>query len=146
MWNIPADLGSWEHVSAHIETELQSNRCPAETSLSIIVAAEEIFANISAYAYQGSDGTVEIITKNEPLNDGRNEYSLTFFDWGTEFNPLNTPEFEKGTLARQKYKSGVRGGFGIHIVKDKADLLSYKYEDGQNVLCFVKSYTPATCQ
>jgi anti-sigma regulatory factor (Ser/Thr protein kinase) len=146
MWNIPAELGAWEQVSAQIETELHNGLCPADIAMSIIVAADEIFANISDYAYQGSDGAVEIMSQIEPLNDERKEYRLTFFDRGNEFNPLDTPEHEKGTLALHKYKSGVQGGFGIHIVKDKADRLSYKYENGQNVLCFVKYFVPTASQ
>ena len=139
-WNIPAGLDSWEQVSAQIESELRENFCPRETVTSIIVAADEIFANISAYAYGGGNGTVEVESRTVPLEHGRYEYSLTFCDSGIRFNPLDAPKYEKGSLARQKYKSGSLGGFGIHIVREKADRLSYEYEDGKNVLCFVKFY------
>ena len=146
MWNISANLCSWEQVSVQIENELRDNLCPAGTAMSIIVAADEIFANISAYAYKGNDGEVEIKTQIEPLNDGRNEFKLTFSDRGIAFNPLDTPVHEKGTLARHKYKSGSQGGFGIHIIRDKADKLSYIHEDEKNVLCFTKFYAPVTSQ
>ena len=146
VWIIPADLGSWEEVSAQMESELRDNRCPAETAVSIIVAADEIFANISSYAYQGGGGLAEIKTRCERLDDGRNEYRLTFSDRGIAFNPCNAPEDEKGTLALQKYKSGIQGGFGIPMIKDKADRLSYQYKNGRNILCFIKYYTPATTE
>ena len=142
MWNIPAQLGAWDQVSNEIENELQKSGCPPETVVSIIAAADEIFANISSYAYQSKDGQVEIKTKNVSLDTIHSEYSLTFADRGAKFNPLDAPTYEKGTLAQRKYKTGIQGGFGIHIVKDKADKLSYKYTDGQNILCFMKFYKP----
>ena len=143
IWNIPANLGSWEHVSAQIEKELQDNKCPFDVAISIMAAADEIIANISSYAYADCDGEVMIKTINKTLHDGRNEYRLIIYDHGVEFNPLNAPKHENGTLANKLYKTGKRGGYGIHIIRNKADKLIYKYKDGKNILCFVKFYIPA---
>ena len=97
----------------------------------IDLAVEEIFVNISHYAYE-SDGDVEIVCKKL----GERKISVAFKDSGIEFNPLEKgdPDFTESVETRRL------GGFGIYLTKKFMDSVSYERQDGKNVLTLVKTF------
>ena len=97
----------------------------------IDLAVEEIFVNISHYAYE-SDGDVEIVCKKL----GERKISVAFKDSGIEFNPLEKgdPDFTESVETRRL------GGFGIYLTKKFMDSVSYERQDGKNILTLVKTF------
>ena len=97
----------------------------------IDLAVEEMFVNISHYAYE-SDGDVEIVCKKL----GERKISVAFKDSGIEFNPLEKgdPDFTESVETRRL------GGFGIYLTKKFMDSVSYERQDGKNVLTLVKTF------
>lgn len=89
------------------------------------MCAEEIFANITFYAYPEKDGDIEVEFKN--LN---NTITLKFKDYGIEYNPLEKPDPDI-TLPPEKRRIG---GLGIFMVKNMTDNISYKRENNTNIL------------
>ena len=109
---------------------------PANLSLECLnkidLVAEEIFVNISHYAYDGGAGDAQI--ECELYEPGK--FRLSFIDWGKEFNPLEQEEPDL-TLSIEERRLG---GFGIFLTKKFMDGVSYKRQDGKNILTLVKTF------
>ena len=94
----------------------------------INTALEEVFVNVSKYAYKG-DGAVEISLAND--NDS---IRVVFRDAGKPFNPLDKPD-PKITANSDEREVG---GLGIYMAKNIMDEVLYEYVDGHNVLTLIK--------
>ena len=105
-----------------------------EEANKIDLAIEEIFVNISHYAYKelGGSGDVEIVCQKL----GERKISVAFKDSGIEFNPLakGDPDFTESAETRKL------GGFGIYLTKKFMDSVSYERQDGKNILTLVKTF------
>ncbi|MBQ7619351.1 MAG: ATP-binding protein, partial [Treponema sp.] len=64
------------------------------------------------------------------------KFRLSFIDWGKEFNPLEQEEPDL-TLSIEERRLG---GFGIFLTKKFMDSVSYKRQDGKNILTLVKTF------
>jgi len=125
-----SDFDSWENVCDEISEYLEADNCERKKILSFMVAAEEIFVNISAYAYPDAKG--QVIIRLEKNN--QNTVWLEFWDSGKEFNPLKV---ETPDLAAESNKRRI-GGLGIHIARQKTDEMRYEYKDNKNHLTLIK--------
>ena len=114
-----------EQVMAFIDGQLNAHNCSAKSQTQFDIAVDELFTNIASYAYGYATG--EAVIEIE-FPDGFAE--ITFRDWGTPYNPLTRPDPDV-TLPAEKRDIG---GLGIYMVKKSMDAISYRHEDGQNVL------------
>ena len=87
--------------------------------------SEELYTNISSYAYPDNDGTLEITFKK----DG-DSVTMQFIDNGIQFNPLEKPDPNTTDFPPDR----AVGGFGIFIVKNYAEKIEYEYKDNKNIL------------
>lgn len=114
-------------VIGFINDELEKYNCSEKTKMKINIAAEEIFVNISNYAYDEKTGKAEIdiYFTNDP-----DTVHITFSDNGKKYDPLshNDPDI---TLSAEERSIG---GLGIYIVKKIMDNVEYEYKDGKNIL------------
>jgi serine/threonine-protein kinase RsbW len=88
---------------------------------------EEIFMNIARHSYpQGAPGAVNVTYSVS----GAAELVVEFSDQGVEFNPLvlSAPDLAADLAERRA------GGLGVFLVKEFADSLSYRREQGWNRL------------
>ncbi len=118
-------------VIAFTEECLESFDCSMKTSIAICVAVEEIFVNIASYAYGEGEGEATLcfgFDENERL------MTLEVSDEGTPFNPLERAEPDITLSAADRDI----GGLGIFITKKTMDTVSYKYENGKNILTMTK--------
>lgn len=123
--NLPVVLG-------FIDRKLEAAGCPLKTQMQIDVAAEEIFVNIAHYAYKPDKGRakVRVEVTDDPLR-----VAITFIDHGKPYDPL-AKEDPDVTLSAEERQVG---GLGIFLVKNTMDDLSYKYENGSNILTLKKN-------
>lgn len=129
MWEleIEAKTQYLEQVRAFVDGHLEMQGCPMKAKMQIDMAVEEIFVNISQYAYTPKTGKVTIrmeMTK-EPLS-----VVLTFLDNGIPYNPLAKADPDVTLPAREREI----GGLGIYMVKNIMDDVAYAYQDGRNIL------------
>ncbi len=91
------------------------------------IITEEIFINISSYAYKPdqSNQNVTLCLEFSP-----NELIITFEDNGTPYNPLKNKDPDISLPVEQRPV----GGLGIFMVKHIADSIDYKYDNGKNIL------------
>ena len=67
----------------------------------------------------------------EPATD---ELKKTFKDGGMEFDPLKRQDPDINAPLEQRQI----GGLGIYLCKEMMDSVSYRYENGSNILTMVK--------
>ncbi len=114
-----------------VNSHLARAGCEARVMTQIDVAAEEIFVNISSYAYHPETGhaQIQVEIRENPLTA-----VLRFSDGGKPYDPLERPAPNLKLPLRERKK----GGLGIYIVNQSMDTAAYEYRDGQNVLTVMK--------
>lgn len=129
MWELEIDARTeyLEQVLTFVDEHLEMHGCPAKAKMQIDIAVEEIFINISHYAYNPEIGkaTVRVEIMKEPLS-----VVLTFLDQGIPYDPLAKADPDV-TLSAQEREIG---GLGIYMVKKSMDEVEYAYQDGRNIL------------
>ena len=118
-----------EQVMAFVDGELEARECPIKAQTQLDIAVDELFSNIAHYAYGEETGDA-LIRMEFP--DGSVE--ITFLDRGIPYDPLARPDPDV-TLSAEDRRIG---GLGIYMVKKSMDSVSYRYEDGQNILTICK--------
>ena len=128
---VGADVKNLEAVTAFVDECLEQFDCPLRAQMQLDVAVDELFSNIAYYAYQPGTGmaTVRVEISEEPALA-----TLTFIDGGTPYDPLSRSDPDTTLSAEERQI----GGLGIFMVKKSMDAVSYKYEDGKNVLTIQK--------
>ncbi len=129
---IDAKIENISVVTDFVNAELEALGCPMRAQMQIDVAVDELFGNISNYAYHPSVGTatvrVEVI--KDPLS-----VVITFIDGGVPYDPLAKADPNVALLAEEREI----GGLGIFLVKKTMDDISYEYKDGKNILKIKKN-------
>ena len=131
--------GGFYHDELHLEADVHNltkiqeaiEQIPGieqQMRLDIQLMAEEIFVNLCNYAYDGTQGMVDVkLNVSECVE-------ITFSDSGTRFNPirnlLNIDEYDHEHTV---------GGLGRFITFNLADDYRYAYTDGKNVLTLIKN-------
>ena len=96
-----------------------------ELSNKLDMCAEEIYANVTFYAYPEKKGTIET-----RISRDKDSLTVKFIDEGLEYNPLekDDPDITLPPEERQP------GGLGIFMVKQMTSGIAYERTDGQNIL------------
>lgn len=128
---IPARLEELDGVLEFIDNELSCYDCPQKPRIQLAIAVEEIFVNISHYAYHPVEGKATICCQvtEEPLS-----VTVQFMDGGKPYNPLERSD-PNTTLSAEERDIG---GLGIFMVKKSMDSIDYSYSNGKNILTIKK--------
>ena len=102
-----------------------------ELRFKIELSIEEAVENVVQYAYEGGIGWLEAGTK---LDDKTLVLTIELRDAGVPFNPLEKDDPDITLSADERPV----GGLGIFLCKNMMDSISYRYEDGNNVLVMKK--------
>ena len=132
--NLEATLENIPQVTEFVDRELELLNCPMKAQMQIDVAIDELFSNISRYAYDPSTGpaTVRVEVEQEPLS-----VIVTFIDHGKPYDPLAKKDPDISLPAEDR----PIGGLGVFLVKKTMDDVSYEYKDGRNILRIKKHLT-----
>ncbi len=130
---IEASVPNLDQVLAFVDEKLEAGGCPMRTVMQINVAVEEIFVNISSYAYAPGSGEAVI---GVSCDGEKREATVELRDSGVPFDPLAKPDPDV-TLSAEEREIG---GLGIFMVKKSMDSVEYAYRDGQNTLRLTKRY------
>lgn len=126
-----ADKNELHNIQQFADKELEKNNCDKETIMKINLVIEEIFINISNYAYKDVSGECILTIKFED----ENKVIFIFEDNGIPFNPLKKPNPDI-TLSPENRNIG---GLGIYISKSIMDDVEYKFENNKNKLIVTKT-------
>lgn len=119
-----------EKIDAFLENKLAG--MPPKTISDVLVVTDEIFANISNYAYDGAGKVTVEVNWNDHFLE------LRFIDWGKPFNPLESQEPDINASLEDR----PIGGLGLFIVKKMTNGQFYEYKEGANVLTVWKTVNP----
>ena len=128
---LTAVIENLDTVNGFIRNKLEALGAQRNVLMQIRLAVEEIFVNISSYAYDPSVGPAEV--RCEVLEDPL-RVVIQFLDGGKPFDPLakeDADTSEDALMARD-------GGLGILLVKETMDDVKYEYKNGKNVLTILK--------
>lgn len=128
---IPAAVENLGQVLAFVDEQLAG--CPPDILLQIDIAVEEIYVNIAHYAYPSGAGDATIrcaVSRTSPP-----KATIELVDGGIPYDPLSRKDPDITLDAEERQI----GGLGIFMVKDMMDHVSYRREDGKNVLTMKKT-------
>lgn len=126
---IEAKKENLSKVISFCEDFLVSEFNPDYRNNLLLVAVEEIFTNISSYAFGNKTGYAEI----ELLRTDENKIRASFKDNSCPFNPI---EFKSDKRAKDNIDNLVPGGLGLYIVKNSMTNLKYEYNGDCNIFSF----------
>ena len=128
---VPARIDLLPSVLEFIEGGMAEAGVSGRDQNSVAVAAEEIFVNITNYAYPSGEGDVTV-----QMDAKRNKIILEFIDSGIPFDPLHNVDPDTSLQAGDREI----GGLGIYMVKKMMDEVEYRYVEGHNVLALRKNF------
>ena len=116
-----------------IEFLMSSPDIPEDEALrfKIRLSIEEAVDNVVRYAYDGGIGWLEVGTR---IDNDAPILTIELRDAGTPFNPLDRDDPDITLSAEDRQI----GGLGIFLCKTLMDSISYRYEDGNNILTMTK--------
>lgn len=116
-----------------IEFLMSSPDMPSDDALcfKLRLSIEEAVENVVRYAYNGGIGWLEAGTS---LDQDKLLLTIELRDAGVPFNPLEKEDPDITLSAEEREV----GGLGIFLCKKMMDSLSYRYEDGNNILTMTK--------
>lgn len=119
-------------VTDFVNEQLEALDCPMKAQMQIDIAIDELFGNIAHYAYNPDVGeaTVRVEVIDEPLS-----VVITFIDGGVPYDPLAAADPDITLSAEER----AIGGLGIFMVRKSMDDVSYRYENGRNILSIRKN-------
>lgn len=130
---IEATVENLQTVIDFVTERLEARDCPMKTSMQMELVIEEIFVNVSSYAYAPASGDVTICLD---FTENPSSVEITFIDGGKPYNPLERDDPDT-TLDIDERDIG---GLGIFLVKKNVDEISYEYAEGKNILRMKKFF------
>ena len=129
---IPATTERLDEVLTFVDSVLDENQCDMAAKLQIDIAVEELFVNIAHYAYHPEEGPAEIKCTADKETGS---VTIEFRDRGVPYNPLEKDDPDITLSADERDI----GGLGIFMVKSSMDNVTYRHEDGMNILTIEKN-------
>lgn len=126
-----ASIDRLPEVLDFVEEEMNKAGCPMKVIMQVNIALEEIFVNVAHYAYPDGVGPARV-----GIEAGDGKVKIRIEDSGIPFDPLERSDPDVTLSAEDRDI----GGLGIFMVKQSMDEVTYSYENGKNVLTFVKYY------
>ena len=125
------DIQQIPQLADFVETIAGEKNLDQSMAMSINLALEEAVTNVIEYAYpEGADGLVDI---EAILREKTLDFIIT--DSGKPFDPTARPDVDTSASLNDR----PIGGLGIHLVKRIMDSVSYRREDGKNILTMIKN-------
>ena len=131
-FTIEAKVNNLGQVTSFVSEQLEQMDCPPAVQMQIELAVDEIFTNISMYAYAPGTGNVTVKVDS----DKPKMITLIFIDKGVPYDPLKKEDPDTTLPASERQI----GGLGIFLVKKTMDDMAYEYRDGQNILTLIKHF------
>ena len=126
---VPAKLEGMDVILSFVSLLLDTNGCSPKARTQLRMAVEELYVNVTLYAYPSKDGWAEI---RGSVENGTATFRL--IDGGTPFDPLAKADPDTMLSGEEREI----GGLGIFMVKTMVDEVEYEYRDGCNRLTLRK--------
>lgn len=130
---VDATIENIPSVTDFVNKKLEVLNCPLKAMTQIDIAIDELFGNISNYAYTPEIGpaTVRVEVEKDPV-----AVIITFIDGGRQFDPASRDNPDLSVPAAERRI----GGLGLYLVRKTMDEITYEYRNGKNILRIRKSF------
>ncbi len=130
---VPANKEEFEKIKLWLTSFLDQLDIQGKPRKQIFIVTDEIFTNISSYAYCEKNGVGDAaITFN--YSEAEKAITLVFSDSGIKYNPLSQ---EPPDIVKRIQEMTV-GGLGIFMVRKMVTSIDYEYKDNHNILTLKK--------
>ena len=120
---------SLEAIYAFIREVLAAHRIDPEAAFDLDLIAEELFTNMVKYGRGGRADVAIGLEWDPPV------FTLRLTDFEVDrFDPTSAPELDT-TRPIQERRAG---GLGIHLVRQIADHIEYRHENGDSTIVITK--------
>jgi len=126
---IDANVEKIPEISALLGEEMETLGFGSEIILDTQLAVEEAITNIIKHGYKKPGGEIIVSSRISP-----ERIEVQIMDTAPRFNPLSVPEPELDSTIEDRNI----GGLGIFLIRQVMDEVSYRYEDGKNILSLTK--------
>lgn len=128
---IRAKTENLEKVQEFVREELKRCNVSARSRMKVDLVVEELFVNISSYAYPSGEGDATVQVE---VDVPAKSVSITFIDSGIPYNPVEKEDPDITLSAEER----TLGGLGIFLAKQSTNEMKYQYEDNKNILTITK--------
>ena len=126
---IGSDIAEIPEISARLEAGMQRYGFRAEDILDTQLAVEEAVTNVIFHGYRKTGGKIGVTCR---ISSSRVEVQIA--DSAPRFDPLSIPEPELDASIEDRKV----GGLGVYLIRRVMDEISYRYENGKNILVLIK--------
>jgi serine/threonine-protein kinase RsbW len=112
-----------------LDQAMQAYGFSEEEILDTQLAVEEAITNVIVHGYAKGPGTIVI-----SCHTTRGIAEIQIEDSAPPFNPLSIPEPNISAEIEERQI----GGLGVFLIRQVMDEISYRYENGKNILVLVK--------
>jgi serine/threonine-protein kinase RsbW len=126
---IGSDIAEIPGVSARLGEGMGGCGFSPEEVLDTQLAVEEVITNIIVHGYRGPGSEIHLSG-----HFTSNHIEIRITDSAPRFDPLSMPEPDLDADIDERRI----GGLGIYLVRQVMDTVSYRYENGKNVLTMEK--------
>jgi anti-sigma regulatory factor (Ser/Thr protein kinase) len=126
--HLPAEMSSLARFTEFAHEGARAAGLPESAAFKLDLILEEILVNIFRYAYSSGAGEASVGYAVAAPNCLR----IDVCDRGPAFNPLD----RAAPVLDASIEDRPIGGLGIFLVQSMAAAVSYRREDGQNILSF----------
>ncbi|HVP95964.1 ATP-binding protein [Methanoregula sp.] len=126
---IPARLDAVPGLSLEIERFMHEAGFSDSQVLDMQLAIEESVTNSIRHGYRGHSGQITIHCEIVPEN-----MTVIITDDAPAFDPLVMPDPDV-TSSLEERKAG---GLGIYLIRRVTDAVTYRYDQGKNILTLIK--------
>jgi serine/threonine-protein kinase RsbW len=130
--NIGSDFEEIPKVSTLLDEGMHMYGFGSEEILDTQLAVEEAITNVINHGYKKPGGEIIVSCRISP-----DCIKVQITDAAPRFDPLSVPEPELDSTLEDR---GV-GGLGVFLIRRVMDEISYRYENGKNILVLIKRRT-----
>ena len=129
---VKASLAHLEKLVDFVISLARRHGVPEEKVADLHLAVDEACTNVIRYAYPpGREGDLEVSCR-----PAAGRFTVAIRDWGKPFDPLSVPPPDLSLDLDRRPE----GGLGIFFIRKSADELSYRCEEGSNLLVIAKRF------
>lgn len=128
---LPAKMENLETLIGFVLSTAEQLNFDQKMQNQLRLATEEILVNVISYAYPGQNGEVTVSTDQ---TSGREGLRVEISDTGIPFDPLSKPAPDLTVPIKDRQI----GGLGIFLLREIMSEVSYRRENGRNILTFIK--------
>lgn len=133
-FSLANDLRGISSAAARIDAFCAAQGLSPGIRFDVTLAVDELVTNTIGYGYDdGGEHSIDLVLRVEG-----DTLTVEIADDGRAFDPLQAVEPDLGA----SFEDRARGGLGIYLVRKTMDSVTYRRQDGRNVVTLTKRTAP----